>query len=133
MNGHHPPGCILIVEEDFQFASSLQKILCKAGYGTFLADTGVEILGLLSTRSFDLVITDCRKGSLYAAEVISCIRRQAIPARILLFTALGDEELAANLQKTGVDVDGCIRKPAKRDEILKCVARLLSHQLSKAL
>jgi CheY-like chemotaxis protein len=126
MSSQHQRKSILIVDDDAQFASSLRKTLRKAGYDISLADNGAEALRLLSTCSFDLAITDNRVGSLTGLEVISSIRRQGIPLRILLLTAFADQELAAQAKKAGAD--SCLSKPLKREDILECVSRLLAHE-----
>ena len=119
-------GSILIVDDDVPFASSLKKILGKAGHEIVLADDGVQALRLLNSRPFDLVITDFRMGSLSGLQVISSIRNQGIPVRILLLTAFGDEELTRRAEQGGADA--CLSKPVKRGEILECVSLLLSNE-----
>ncbi|MBI4457294.1 MAG: response regulator [Acidobacteria bacterium] len=126
MNGNPPQASILIVDDDVPFASSLQTILGKAGHQIVLAGDCVEAMRLLSSRPFNLVIIDFRVGSLSGLELISSIRDQGIPVRILLLTAFGSEELAKRGKQDGADA--CLTKPVKRREILECVSQLLSNE-----
>ncbi|MBI4444509.1 MAG: response regulator [Acidobacteria bacterium] len=127
MKGH--PRRILIIDDDVAFSSSLQKILSKAGYETVLADSGEQGLQLLTSRMFDLVITDFRLGSFSGLDVISCIQNQKIPVKILLLTAFGDEKPSKATEQGAVDAR--LSKPVKRDEILGRVSLLLSEESAK--
>lgn len=123
MNTHSVKPSILIVEDDAEFAVSLQKILQKADYEASVTSDGTKALRLLNTYSFSLVITDFRMEPISGLDLTASIRRQNLPARILLLTAYGDESLAAAALAAGADA--YLEKPVRREEILSSIAHLL--------
>lgn len=124
MSTHSSQKSVLIVDDDVEFASSLRKILRKAGYEISVATNSVEALRLLGASSIDLIITDFRMGPLTGLELIHSIRTRQISTRVLLLTAFGDDKLRSAALNAGADA--YLSKPVKRNEILDCVARLLS-------
>ena len=122
MSEDYPQASILIVDDDVSFASALQKTLGKVGHEVVLADNFADALRLVTTRCFDLVVTDYRIGSSSGLDMISSIRQRGVPVKILLLTAF---EEPGSAEKVGAD--GCLSKPVRRGEILECVSLLLTH------
>ena len=128
MSGERLRKSILIVDDDAQFSLSLQRILAKAGFKTASVDSGIEALDRLGSGSFDLVITDYLMGRVSGLELISLIRSRQMSVKVLLLTAHGGENSAPS--SWHACADACLAKPARRDEILRCVSRLLSDKFS---
>ncbi|MEM1029728.1 MAG: response regulator transcription factor [Myxococcota bacterium] len=85
------PVRILVVEDDPSIQLGLRMNLQRAGYEVTLADDGFEALELLRREAWSLCILDIMLPRLNGLEVLEQVRRENLPAPVLVLSARGEE------------------------------------------
>jgi len=114
---------ILIVEDERNLASFLEKALGARGYATTLASTGPEALDRAREAEFDLIVLDLGLPELDGTEVLRILRTEGQDLPILILSArdeVGDKVVGLNL-----GADDYLAKPFEVDELLARVAARL--------
>jgi DNA-binding response OmpR family regulator len=114
---------ILIVEDERNLASFLEKALGARGYATALASTGPEALARAREAEFDLIVLDLGLPGLDGTEVLRILRTEGQDLPILILSArdeVGDKVVGLNL-----GADDNLAKPFEVDELLARVAARL--------
>ena len=111
---------ILLIEDDFSLAASLQKVLRAEGYEVEVAHRGDEGLHLAEQHAFDVIITDFKLPGLSGLDLIQRLHASKPKLPIIMMTAHGTTETAIEATKAGA----CeyVVKPCEPDEILALVA-----------
>lgn len=114
---------ILLVEDDTNIATGLQKVMRANGYDvTALSrgDTGLErALG----EPFDVVVTDLKLPGLDGLELVRQLHQAKPKLPIILITAHGTTEIAIEATKWGAF--DYVPKPFEVDELLDLTAKAL--------
>lgn len=115
------PKQILIIEDDPQICTLLQKGLNEEQFKTVVAINGEEGLKVFDTEQIDLIILDIMLPGLNGLMVCSKIREKSnVP--ILMLTALGTaENVALGLN---IGADDYLTKPFKFIELIARVRSL---------
>lgn len=92
---------ILIVDDEKSIRVALADELKESGYEVSAAASGEEALGLLQNTDFDLVITDLMMGRISGLDILNYIKKQQLPAEVLLMTAHATVETARESLKSG--------------------------------
>lgn len=114
---------LLVVEDDAATLASIRDLLLRAGLDVDTATTGREALAhLLDDELPSAIILDARMPVMGGEEFASVVRGYSRLARIpiLLLTAW---DTAAGVVRT---VNTVMRKPFRPDELLACVAALVT-------
>ncbi len=93
--------------------------------------SGEEARQLLSSRSFDLVITDQKMPGMSGIELLGWIKEQAPETPVLILTAYGTIDSAVEAVKRGAE-DYLIKPVQSPDELRMTVARTLDKRLLTA-
>ncbi|MCR5879495.1 ATP-binding protein [Phenylobacterium sp. J367] len=104
----------LLLAEDVELSRRvLARLLAAEGCEVAEAADGAEAFALLTTRPFDLVLTDQRMPGMTGSELCRRARAQGFRGRIAIATGADDPHLRAEV----ADLDGVtvIRKPLDRD------------------
>jgi CheY-like chemotaxis protein len=122
--GHHPR--ILLAEDDDDFRALLAQWLEVDGYRVAVTATGTALLARLAAmeRSEDppaLVITDDRMPGLRGSQMLWSLRAQGSNIPLILITAFGTDELAAEAEKRRVML---LKKPFEIDDLRTLVGWL---------
>jgi len=117
----HPPNTILIVDDDRSITGALAVILRKAGYEVFTTNSLAEARSALSTRSFNLVLTDLRLNDGTGIDLITYIKQQTPDTEVILMTAFGSIEITIEAIKRGAYY--YLEKPHRPDQLLALVER----------
>lgn len=88
---------ILIVDDDQNQRTILQRILKKDGYDCTAAESGQQALQLLNKQPFDLVISDMRMGKISGRDLLRSIREQWPQLPVLIVTAFAELQDAIRL------------------------------------
>ena len=88
---------ILIVDDDQNQRTILQRILKKDGYDCAAAESGQQALQLLNKQPFDLVISDMRMGKISGRDLLRSIREQWPQLPVLIVTAFAELQDAIRL------------------------------------
>ncbi|MBY0502905.1 MAG: SpoIIE family protein phosphatase [Bryobacteraceae bacterium] len=119
---------ILICDDQPDVLIALQLLLKAAGFETKTADTPRALLTQLTTRRFDLVLTDMNfsrdttSGS-EGLDLVEHIRRGATPPPVVVMTAWGDIDLAVQAMRRGAA--DFVTKPWDNARLLGTIERCL--------
>lgn len=118
------PPRVLVVEDDEEIASVLQRSLRTEGYEVALSGDGVEALDVSRTFVPDLVILDLGLPGMDGMEVARSLRRdgsEEVP--ILMLTAR--DAVESRVEGLDAGADDYLVKPFERDELLARLRALL--------
>ncbi|MEN1835026.1 response regulator transcription factor [Pseudomonas lijiangensis] len=94
MQAHRPAGThahILAIEDDPLLAAHLQSHLSERGFTVTLRQDGKEVLDLVRSEDFDLILMDIMLPDSNGLEILARLRqRQRLP--VILMSALGAEQ-----------------------------------------
>lgn len=119
----HLPNTILVVDDDRSVTEALATILNHAGYQVLTTNSFGEASSVLSSRSFDLVITDLRLADGTGIDLITQIKKQTPDTEVILMTAFGSTEITIEAIKRGAYY--YLDKPYPPDQLLALVERAL--------
>lgn len=106
---------VLLVEDEPNVASLINRGLTEAGYGITVAPDGKMGLTLASQYEFDVIILDIMLPGISGMEVCKRLREDQVHTPILFLTALGTtENIVAGLDAGG---DDYLVKPFKFAEL----------------
>ncbi|MEQ1517399.1 MAG: response regulator [Usitatibacteraceae bacterium] len=115
---------ILIAEDEPAIAMSLEFLLRKDGYDTFVASDGDAALRMADQLQPDLIVLDLMLPRLNGLEVCRRLRIKGQPrAKVLMLTARGGAADYARGDAVGADAYQV--KPFSTQELLEQVRRLL--------
>lgn len=93
---------ILIVDDDPQIVTYIQKRLEKWGYGHQAASNGKEALQHISNTAFDVVLLDIMLPDYLAYDLIPELRQIDSDINIVTMTGESSRELEKRVRKAGV-------------------------------
>lgn len=118
---------ILIVDDAAFMRGSLKFITENAGHQVVgMARDGGEALNLYRQCKPDVVTLDILMTGQDGLSALQTIRDEDPAARVIMVTALGQEEKEQEARKLGAV--GYIRKPFKQSEITDTIASVLSEE-----
>lgn len=107
---------ILIVDDEYNLRTTLTWILQRAGYTTLSASSGQEALNYLRHGKFDLVFMDLKMPGMDGLQLLPEIRLLDPDLPVLVLTANGSLETAAEALRTGAY--GYLLKPIEPEQII---------------
>lgn len=114
---------VLIVDDEVGIRYYFKAVLEKEGFACSEAPSGEKALELLGQEQFDLMTLDVRMPGIGGLDVLREVRGHGTPMSIVMVTALGDPEIAANaLGESGADA--FIGKPCSTEQLVSAVERL---------
>jgi PAS domain S-box len=119
--------CILVIDDDRDAAELIDQILSTAGAEVERVHSARSGIESLSTRDYDLLISDIGMPEMDGFQMIQEIRKMDGKARgvpAVALTAFGRSEDRRNAMVSGFDV--FLSKPIDSPELVATVARLLS-------
>lgn len=121
-----PAKSILIVDDETSVRESLEKVLSKAGYATWTANSGHEALALLAHHQVDIVLSDLKMPDGDGVELLKNIKKDYPDIEVILLTGYGTIETAVDAMREGAY--DFISKPPKKAIILSAVERAIERQ-----
>jgi len=107
---------ILVIDDDLEICTLLQRFLSRKGYEVMVAHSGAEGIKKAKETYLDLVLTDFRLGDMEGYDVLKMLLEINQHLPILVMTGYSDIKTAVNvIQKGALDY---ITKPLVPDEIL---------------
>jgi len=108
---------IMIVDDASFMRGSLKYIVEGAGHNVVgMAKDGQEALKLYRKLKPDIVTLDILMSGMDGLSALKAIKKEDPGARVIMVTALGQEEKQKEAYKLGAS--GYIRKPFKQTEII---------------
>lgn len=83
-------GSILVVEDDPEVRDLARRVLARSGYDVISATNAGEALSVLTSRSFDLVLTDVVMPGINGLEFAEILRLEQPGARVLFMSGYFD-------------------------------------------
>lgn len=106
---------VLIIEDEPQAASLLEKTLKDVGYNVYVASEPSEGIALLRNTAFVLVITELRSGKMNGIEVTKAVHKVKAETNVIVATFYSFIESAMEALEAGAY--GYITKPFNTSEI----------------
>jgi len=120
---------ILIVDDASFMRGTLKYIVESAQHNVVgMAKEGGEALELYKKLKPELVMLDILMKGVDGLSALKAIRKEEPGAKVIMVTALGQEEKQKEARKLGAS--GYIRKPFKQNEIIDEVERVLDRHKS---
>ena len=112
-------NAILIVDDEDSVRLSLERVLKKEGYQTFLAVNGIEAEKILHREHIALVLTDLRMPGIDGMDVLRHIRELTPDIPVIMITGYATLDSAVDAMKAGAY--HYIAKPFRLDEAREIV------------
>ncbi len=109
-------GRILIVEDEEPLALGLRDALQHAGHEVAIAHEGPKALEMLRKDPYDLVVLDLMLPGMNGLDVLARLREQRHDVRVLILTALADED--SLLRGFQLGADDYVAKPFSARELM---------------
>ena len=111
------PRSLLVLDDDVDFSSALQRALNKRGFPTQVAQNIKQAEDIVSTRVITDAIIDLRIGEESGLKAIARLHEQDPQLRIVVLTAFANIATAVEAIKLGAL--NYLTKPTSAEEILK--------------
>ena len=115
---------ILLADDDPAIRELTELLLTRQGYRVVAVSNGMEVLRVLSSRRFDVVLLDDEMPKLSGPETAKRIREQEAGSGkhqlILALSGNNSEADRLRLQKAGMDA--CLSKPFRAEELQRALA-----------
>ncbi|MGH7392085.1 MAG: sigma-54-dependent transcriptional regulator [Candidatus Rokuibacteriota bacterium] len=117
---------ILVVDNDAEMVTTLERHLVAEGFGVTTVTGGQEALAALARDEYAVVLTDLKMDAVDGLAVLAEAQRLQPGARVLLMTAFGSLETAIEAIRQGAH--DYLTKPFKLAEVSLAVRRALDEQ-----
>lgn len=115
---------ILVAEDSATQALAIKLMLEAAGHGVAIARNGREALAALADGGADLVLTDLKMPEMDGLALVGAVRTQHPLTPVILMSAHGSEEIAAEALQRGAASYVPKRRLAR--DLVRTVANMLS-------
>ena len=117
---------ILIVDDEPLVRRSLSEFLTLQGYSVSSAANGKEALGLLTTYTADIVITDIRMPELDGLELLRAIRESPALEQLRFIMLSGMQNHPKLIEEVVFSGGRFLQKPFRVDELQQLVLEVLA-------
>jgi len=121
-----PPERILVVEDEPDLRSLLDRSLEEAGYRVSLAEDGIEALEKATTEPLDLILLDLMIPHIDGIEVCRRLKRDARTARLPVIMLTARQEPVDRIAGLELGADDYVTKPFNLRELVLRVGAVLS-------
>lgn len=117
-------GSILLLDDERDLLSSLEKYLKKKGYFIRSYDDGKQVLKFLKTNPpVDVILSDIRMPAMDGIEFLKQLKKIPMAPPIIMMTAYGSIRNAVEALKAGAY--DYLTKPFEMDELLLSIQRAI--------
>lgn len=124
-------GRVLVVEDEEALALGLRDALTHAGHRVDVAHDGPSGLELATNQHYDLVVLDLMLPGMSGLDVLKQLRDQRHGIRVLILTALADEESLLTGFQLGAD-DYMAKPFSARELVARVEAQFRRRQMDTA-
>jgi DNA-binding response OmpR family regulator len=113
---------ILIIDDDIEFTSQLQKSLSKS-YGCIKSKNSLtEARGCIQSESFDILLLDYDLGVGTGFEILETLQTLTEKPKVIFMTSYGTKELA--IDSINLGINKFLNKPFRIDSLKKMINEL---------
>ena len=116
---------VLIAEKDQLLRLMMAKLLQVSGYRVRTCGDGLQALGLIAKRSFDLVITDLMLVGAEGMEVLKSVKKLQPRAKVIVVTDTPSSETLLEAKYAGAYA--YLRKPLQLRQFLLILKDAVEH------
>lgn len=116
-------GRILIIDDDPHFLRVLQRILSGEKFVVTATSNPCEVVELLRSSNFNLIICDLRMPDCDGLNILQLIRNAGNEVPVIILTAYG--EVDTYLEAMNAGATEYLNKPIKSDELVQVVRNCL--------
>jgi two-component system response regulator PilR (NtrC family) len=120
-----PPN-LLVVDDDLSMREMLEVMLTSEGYRVDYAEDGSQAIALLDDKTFDLVISDIRMGTVNGLSVLKEAKKRSPETSVIMISAFATTETAVEAMNNGAY--DYIPKPFNVDEFKKTIRNALERK-----
>ena len=117
---------VLIVDDEKTQREMLGRHLRKRGYDVLLAGSGGEALGIIQSKTVELLITDQKMPKMSGLELAARVREEHPHISTVMITAYGSIQDAVSAMKK--NVEDYLTKPINLDELDIIMTRILDRR-----
>ncbi len=110
---------VLLVDDEVEFLSSMEKVLARRGMEVFTAGSGRKALDLLAQKRVDVVIVDVKMPGIDGMDLLNQIKLDDPAIEVVLLTGHGNVSLAVRGMKQGAF--DYLTKPQETDEFVRII------------
>jgi DNA-binding NtrC family response regulator len=114
---------ILFIDDEPGSRESLSLLLQREGYHVEAVAAGEDALELLSTTSYDVIITDLFLPGVSGIDVLKHVKEHSLPCNVILITGNASAETAVKAMKEGAF--DYITKPLNFEKLKVLVAKAI--------
>ncbi|MBF0522841.1 MAG: response regulator [Candidatus Omnitrophica bacterium] len=114
---------LLIVDDEVDIREFARSFFKKRGIEVFTAENGTLALETIEREKPDLVLLDITMEGLSGLDVLTAIRENNNPVKVIMVTGIEDEEVVK--KANGLGVLSYIHKPLVLEELEKIVLKEL--------
>lgn len=122
----HRPVKILIVDDEINLLQSLSDVLKRKGYSVATARNGLEALGKLKERYFNIAIVDLKMPKMGGIELLEMIKERYPQTLVVILTGYGTIKNAVDAIKKGAY--SYLIKPFRPDEIILIAKKIMEEE-----
>jgi DNA-binding NtrC family response regulator len=112
---------VLVVDDDPEVRSLLQRVLTKAQYTTAEAASGAEAMAILGRQEFDVVLVDVKLPDASGLDILRWAREADVETEFIVLTGNADVETAVEAMRLGAyDFLG---KPWRNAELVEVLGK----------
>jgi len=120
------PVKILIVDDEVNLLQSLSDVLKRKGYSVATAQNGLEALGKLKERYFNIAIVDLKMPKMGGMELLEVIKERYPQTLVVVLTGYGTIKSAVDAIKKGAH--SYLIKPFRPDEIILITNKIMEEE-----
>ena len=120
------PVKILIVDDEVNLLQSLSDVLKRKGYSVATAQNGLEALGRLKERYFNIAIIDLKMPKMGGMELLEIIKERYPQTLVVILTGYGTIKNAVEAMKKGAY--NYLIKPFSPDEIILIANKIMEEE-----
>jgi putative two-component system response regulator len=124
--GEHQKVDILVVDDETQVATVLDRYLTQMGYSCTTALDGIEALQKLENRSCAVALCDIRMPGMDGIELLRRIKELDDDVAVIMVTAVDNRQVAVEAMRAGAY--DYLTKPFHLEEVLIGVQRALDNR-----
>lgn len=119
-----PGGIVLVVDDDPDFAESVETLLTEGGYRVLVAHSGEEALERMGDHEVDLLVLDLRLPMISGLEVYLELKKRDRVVPTVIVTGHAESEQSSIDRLRDMSVTGCLIKPFEPKELLQSLESL---------